>query len=116
MAVVFKGPLDEFGEAVKSAVDQALSGRTLKRPKILGRRKSSRRREITRELLETIKERELCLSQLDEGLVAFGENLTVLFNNPAAKTLLGMEDVEFVGRNLLDLLQEPAGSASEYTG
>lgn len=104
---IAKGPLPQMAKHIQAVLDDTVFS-VLPRGGVLGA-DTLLPRDITSELLSTKRHLELILEHMSEGILEISPDGRVVFANPSSTKLLGVGDLEVLGKRAADLLSGGEG-------
>ena len=105
-ACIAKAPLGKLAGYVDSVISAVEAGRTGEiRGRIFGS-EDVMERTISRELLASKKHYEMILNHMSEGLIELTDRCRVVFANPAAMDIIGLEEEMLLSADFRDLIAE----------
>lgn len=101
-AFIAKGPLKNMAGHIFDVIDQYKMKKRNKHPEALLGLKEIAPRHITKELLFSVKHLEVLLDNMREGVIEVSTDNRIVFVNPAATEILGINEFDMLSRNLND--------------
>ncbi len=99
---IAKGPMPEMTLHVEAVLEDRIPW-NIRPPMIIGA-DTIHPRDITRELLATKRHLELILEHMSDGILELNQDGSILLTNPRAAGILGMPELELLGKKVMDLL------------
>lgn len=103
---IAKGPLPDMSLHVEAVLEDRVPLNSHP-PLVLGA-ETIHPREITRELLATRRHLELILEHMSEGILELIGDGKIVFANPSAARMLGVPELNLLGKKLLELMEKEA--------